>query len=261
MRAWKNTSGLAMSGLLLDTLVYNYLNEKTEYRSTGYSNYDVMSRDFFQYLKEQDKQEYYAALGSRQRVYVKHPFKTKAANALKLANKAIAETNDETRHDNWRELFGRAFPKYNNSMVSEARSVYSAMSPYTDPEQFIEDRYPLNITEELSINCRVTEDGFRPTLLRDMLRRLERIRTRRSLDFYIEKTTVKGDYEVLWKVRNVGPEAIRKRCLRGELYKSNKANNIRHESSNFFGPHYVECYIIQNGKVVARDRIDVPIRN
>lgn len=29
MRAWKNTSGLAMSGLLLDTLTYNFLNDKT----------------------------------------------------------------------------------------------------------------------------------------------------------------------------------------------------------------------------------------
>lgn len=260
MRAWKNTSGLAMSGLLLDTLAYNFLNEKTEFRTIGNSNFDVMSREFFRFLKDQEKQEYYAALGSRQRVYVKHPFRTKAAKAFQLAEKAIAALDEGTRQDFWRDIFGNAFPKYSDSIVAEERS-FSSMGTYKDPEEFIEDSYPINITEELYINCRVTADGYRPSLLRDMLSRFERIRTLRSLDFYIERTTVTGDYDVLWKVRNVGPEAKRRKCLRGEIYKPNQSYNNRHESSNFYGPHYVECYIIQNGVVVARDRIDVPIQN
>lgn len=66
-------------------------------------------------------------------------------------------------------------------------------------------------------------------------------------------------YEVKWKVRNVGDIARKRNCLRGEIYDSNRDGNKRRESSNFFGPHYVECYIIQNGVVVARNRIDVPI--
>lgn len=261
MRAWKNTSGLAMSGLLLDTLAYNFLNEKTDYKSVGYSNYDVMTRDFFQFLNDQEKQEYYAALGSKQRVYVKHPFRAKAAKAMKLAEEAIAESDEEKRHNLWRDIFGNAFPKYNDSTIAEEKSISSSMGTYKDPEEFIEDSYPINITEELYINCRVTADGNRPLLLREMLSRFEHIRTLRSLDFYIERTTVTGDYKVLWKVRNVGPEAKRRKCLRGEIYTPNRADNVRHESSNFYGPHYVECYIVKNGVVVARDRIDVPIRN
>ena len=261
MRAWKNTFGLAMSGLLLDTLAYNFLNEKTEYRTIGYASYDIMSKEFFRYLKDQEKQDYYLALGSHQRVYVKHPFRTKAAKALKLVEKAIAETDEETRHNFWRDIFGNAFPKFNETIVAEERAFSSTMASYKDPEQFIEDSYPINITEELTINCRVSADGYRPSLLRDMLNRFERIRTLRSLDFYIERTTVTGDYKALWKVRNVGPEAKRRKCLRGEIYKPNRADNKRHESSNFYGPHYVECYIIKNGVVVARDRIDVPIQN
>lgn len=260
MRAWKNTSGLAMSGLLLDTLAYNFLNEKTEYRSAGYSYYDVMTRDFFQYLKNQEKKEYYAALGSKQRVYVKHPFRSKAEKAMKLAEKAIAESDGENRHNFWREIFGIAFPKYCGTTITEERSI-SSMGTYKDPEEFIENLYPINITEELSINCCVTADGYRPMLLREMLSRFERIKTLRSLDFYIESTSVTGDYKVLWKVRNVGPEARRRKCLRGEIYKPNRAENKRHESSNFYGPHYVECYIVKNDVVVARDRIDVPIQN
>ena len=33
------------------------------------------------------------------------------------------------------------------------------------------------------------------------------------------------------------------------------------EHSDFKGEHVVECYIVKNGIVVARDRIDVPISN
>jgi hypothetical protein len=31
------------------------------------------------------------------------------------------------------------------------------------------------------------------------------------------------------------------------------------EHTSFYGPHYVECYLIKNGVCVAKDRIDVPI--
>ncbi|MCR4773329.1 MAG: hypothetical protein K5854_03085 [Prevotella sp.] len=34
---------------------------------------------------------------------------------------------------------------------------------------------------------------------------------------------------------------------------------VRHESSDFRGDHYVECYIIKDGIMVARERINVPI--
>lgn len=60
---------------------------------------------------------------------------------------------------------------------------------------------------------------------------------------------------------NVGDEAKRRNCLRGLIENPNLSNNGRKETSNFFGPHYVECYIIKNGVVVARDRILVPIEH
>lgn len=44
---------------------------------------------------------------------------------------------------------------------------------------------------------------------------------------------------------------------RGQIIKDNK--RIHHETTKFFGPHYVECYLIKNGICVAKDRIDVPI--
>ena len=81
----------------------------------------------------------------------------------------------------------------------------------------------------------------------------------RILTFYIKSTDVPGDYTVKWKVKNVGEEAKRRNCLRGFIEKPNVYGTSRKETSDFYGPHYVECYIIKNGIVVARDKILVPI--
>lgn len=67
-RAWKNKHGLAMGGLLIDTLTYNFLKSTNEYDEKSYLYYDYMSRDFFKFLSERPDQDYYAALGSGQRV-------------------------------------------------------------------------------------------------------------------------------------------------------------------------------------------------
>lgn len=64
VRAWKNTMGVGMGGLLIDTLTYKFLIDHPEYDHCGYSNYDTMCRDFFAFLKDQPKQDHYQALGS-----------------------------------------------------------------------------------------------------------------------------------------------------------------------------------------------------
>lgn len=258
MRAWKNTCGLAMSGLLMDTLAYNFLNDTPYYKSASLTSFDVLVRDFFAYLKDQPKQEYYLALGSRQYVYVKHPFKTKAKKAYSIAVKAIGEKDETIKHDYWREIFGNSFPKADIA-VAESRMFSATGREIVDNEQFIENSYPLYISEELKIDCRIIAEGFRPILLSALLGDFKKISTSRRLEFFIESTTVQKPYEVKWKVRNVGEVARQKNCLRGEILPSNVGEDKRKESSDFRGPHYVECYIIKNDMVVARDRIDVPI--
>ena len=84
VRAWKNRHGVSMGGLLIDTLAYNFLNSTTEYDSKSFLYYDYMSRDFFKFLSERQYQEYYAALGSGQRVRVKKKFQKKAKKGYEL---------------------------------------------------------------------------------------------------------------------------------------------------------------------------------
>ena len=187
---------------------------------------------------------------------VKKPFQVKAKKAYNKAADAIAETDETKRNDLWREIFGRQFPKAATT-ADESRE-YSTVS-YTDPEQFIEDLFPVDIRYNITLDCEVKRNGFREAMLSQILASGQRVSRVRSLDFVLT-TDVPTPFDVKWKVRNVGDEAKRRNCLRGEIIDPNRMGGLaRHESADFRGPHYVECYIVKDGIVVARDRISVPI--
>jgi hypothetical protein len=56
------------------------------------------------------------------------------------------------------------------------------------------------------------------------------------------------------------PEVERRDKIRGQIVDSSK-RGVRIEHSDFKGEHVVECYVVKDGVVVARDRIDVPVSN
>jgi hypothetical protein len=92
-----------------------------------------------------------------------------------------------------------------------------------------------------------------------MLRDRTPLRTRKNLDFTIEKCDVPQPYVVKWKMLNRRAAAERRDKIRGQIDVPNRGQG-RHEVTSFHGDHNVECYIIKGGVVVARDRILVPTR-
>ena len=70
------------------------------------------------------------------------------------------------------------------------------------------------------------------------------------------KTDCPSPYTILWKVKNVGPEAERRNQLRGQIQDRGKSIT---EPASFYGKHYIECYIIKDDECVARKRIRIPI--
>lgn len=252
VRAWKNANGVNIGGLLIDTLVYNFFNQTDDHNSTSTGSFDLLARDFFAFLKDQPEQDYYLALGSRQQVKVKAKFQAKAKTAHARCVKAIDESGKVSANKTWREIFGTGVPLAAN-LVASAKA-------YRDTEQFIEDKFPVDITETVSIDCEVTQNGWRPTGLREMLRTGAPLRAEKSLKFWITGTTVPKPFSVRWKVLNRGTEAERRNMVRGQIIESTKANT-RIEHSDFKGEHVVDCYVIKDGVVVARDKIDVPISN
>ena len=254
-RAWKNKHGVAMGGLLIDTLAYNFLKSTDYYDDKSFSYYDWLSRDFFQYLSELPEQTEYAALGSNQRVKVKKKFQKKAKKAYDLCLKAIDAENQSSVNDKWKKIYGRPFPaKKEPAMESLAATI---SKQWRNTEQFIEDRFPVDIRENLEIDCEVKQGGSFKFLLRHIPAFMQ-LKANKELLFKITNISVSQPYEIYWKVLNRGIEAQRRNCIRGQIEKD-KGLQQKFEHTDFKGDHIVECYCVKNGVVVAKDRIHVPI--
>lgn len=256
VRSWKNKHGVGMGGLLIDTLAYNFLKSTDDFDTKSYGCYDRMSRDFFGYLSELDEQDYYAALGSGQRVKVRKKFQRRAKKAHKLCLEAINAAETKSANEKWKKIYGRPFPA-NQDAVNESLAA-NAGRTWNNTEQFIENQYPVDIRYTLKIDCEVKQNGFREYLLSHMLLRRIPLSPNKSLRFSISRITVPKPYSIEWKVLNRGEIAERKNCIRGQIVPDN-GNEEKVESTNFRGDHVVECYAIKNGVVVAKDRIHVPI--
>ena len=251
IRAWKNQHGVNMSGMLIDTLVYNFFNSTIYYNDKSYRYYDSMVRDFFKYLSDEPTQSYYLAPGSNQQVYVKKRFQSKAKKAYKLCNKAISSEKQIGVNRKWKKIFGRSFP----SGIKVARE---SIQTWKNTEEFIEDKYPINIQYNLRIDCEVSQQGFQTHSLREMLKRMIPLLSKKKLLFKVKENNVPKPFEYKWKVLNRGSISKLRDMIRGQIIDDD--NSIRNEKTDFIGGHEVECYVIKNGMVVARDRIDVPIR-
>jgi hypothetical protein len=113
-RAWKSEWAVPMNGLLIDTLAYNFIQNWKE-RDKSFLYYDWMSRDFFDNLRNQnEKQEYWYAPGSGQRVDRRGNFEYKALRCYNLSLEAIKSDSDEkhwSARQTWREIYGTSFPE------------------------------------------------------------------------------------------------------------------------------------------------------
>lgn len=252
MRGWKNNWNFKFPGLLIDTLVYNYFKENDYYNESTYDDYLDILKGLFEYIKSQDEQQsYWHAVGSNQYVY--NPDNGKFIKKAKDAAKKIddAETEEDITNA-LTELFGDKF----KTALAETNSISKSYT-YSNTEEFIERIFPVDIRYSLEIDCKVSQNGFRDFFLRKALYEHQILRHNKSLKFFIDYTDVPEPYSIYWKVRNVGEVAERKNQIRGQIKKTDLPHQI--EKTSFYGPHYVECYIIKNYVCVARSRIDVPI--
>lgn len=248
-RAWKNANGVNMGGLLIDTLVHRFFESTDDFNSAGTDSCDEMARDFFAFLADEPDKDYYLALGSNQRVKVHARFQPKAKKAYNRCVKAIELDGKAAAHKVWREVFGKSVP------LAASQSKFN----FKDTEEFIENSFPVDISETVTINCQVTQSGWRPASLRAMLQSKVLLLPNKDLDFTITQCSAPAPYLVRWKVLNRGDEAERRNKVRGQIITSNRPDEALHERTQFRGDHLVECYIVKDGVVVARDLIEVPI--
>lgn len=76
----------------------------------------------------------------------------------------------------------------------------------------------------------------------------------KSLEFRAT-TTVAPPYTVFWQVVNTGADAIAAKGLRGGFEQADKPSQgglFKKESTLYVGEHWIECFIVKNGYLMAR---------
>lgn len=155
-------------------------------------------------------------------------------------------------HDFWNEQVAES------SVYSQSQTLYlKSVCSFADTEQFIEDFYPVDLCYSCRMSCHVSGNGWRSKSLSEYLS-IPRHYLPHNFEIrcVMEYTNCPQPYKILWKVKNVGPEAERRNQIRGQIVERGKGIV---EHSRFFGNHYIECYIIKNGMCVAKTRVDIPI--
>ncbi len=113
-RAWKDERKVPISGLLIDTLAYNFIIN-WKHRKESYTYYDWMMRDFFEYLANLNKdQKYWYSPGAKHYVWKKGNFELEAKKCHKIAAEAV-ENECQKKHlqadHKWIQIFGKKFPE------------------------------------------------------------------------------------------------------------------------------------------------------
>jgi hypothetical protein len=113
MRIWKDHNSVSISGMLIDTLAYNFIDTWV-HKDKSFLYHDWLVRDFLKYLFEQDKnQSRWCAPGSGSWVKRTGSFEYKASAGYKVALEAIKHESDgqsRAARDDWRTLFGSTYP-------------------------------------------------------------------------------------------------------------------------------------------------------
>ena len=113
LRAWKSKHTVLMSGILLDTTAYRFL-QGYEYADKSLEYYDWMSRDYFKFLLDNADQTYWDKPGDTGYVKREYSIKSDAEFAYNKAVEAIADYGNgysSCWHQEWREIYGTRFPE------------------------------------------------------------------------------------------------------------------------------------------------------
>ncbi|WP_455677233.1 nucleotide-binding domain-containing protein [Pseudoscardovia suis] len=255
LRVWKNNVGFHFKGLLIDTLVGRYFENGDKLFNDPYDRLI----DLFDFLSREDRNKaYWHAIGSNQLIDNDDhgEFVSRANSAVSLLRGA---RDDTARERALVSLFGKVFSDcvVNGSAGNQER-IWMRKYEVIDREMFIEEMFSVDITHGMSIDCEVTQNGFRPRTLSEMITRHYPLLRGRRLQFYVSKKSLPDGCRFYWKVRNCGEEAYSRNCIRGEIAEGNQSGTWC-EHTDFRGSHFVECYAVKDGVCIARSRIDVPI--
>lgn len=171
---------------------------------------------------------------------------------------AYDETEREESYAKWRRVLGADF---GTSLAKASLSASANVETHRDTAQDLEadQGIPIRIDPTVSVRLigRVRAAGVRRAY--DLPQRGNGVGKHRTIDFSIQHCTVPEPYDVYWKVRNTGHEALSADQLRGQIVRDGGSRS-QWEKTSYIGRHYVEVYLVKDEVCVARDRQPVIVK-
>jgi predicted nucleotidyltransferase len=180
--------------------------------------------------------------------------------SLEQAKKGRSEKDDIESSEIYREIFGEEFPLFDQE-ESEDKSKEAKKIPLAEwahaqkpdwsenlhrlfkvhVDAYIYDQGRNKRLSGINSNGRVIQSGFQMK--------------------FVAKIRARGEYQVYWQVVNTGKHAEFENDLRGVIFPSNpvswtKAKNsiVHWEHTKYTGKHWVQCFVVQDNKLVARSK-------
>jgi hypothetical protein len=151
----------------------------------------------------------------------------------------------------WQAIFGDGFCKPPGKKAVEASL---SLTRASDNEQDLQAdlHIPIDTSAgyKVGIQGRVRKHGHMGAYF--LAKRGNRVHKDRTIDFSFSTNTVPPPYKVYWKVKNYGAEAEKADCLRGQIVHTGA--ETRAEPTRYRGNHYVEVYVVKDGRCVALNR-------
>lgn len=212
-------------------------------------SYSQTIKDFFNYLKQNNDID---------------GIESKVDSAISRSTNACLYEKQDKKEEacgEWQKIFGYDFVKLIKKQLSDEILKLNQKYP-SEKEEFLTSKYniPIRIddTIKFKIDAEVTMDSFRKNRLSYFILNNLLLLKMKEIIFFVDQNNISGSYEIFWKVRNFGDEAMEDHDLRGEISKDT-GHECKVEHTKYKGKHYVECYLVQNNICVATDKISVPI--
>ena len=189
-------------------------------------------------------------------------FKECLSEAAAFARQAFDENDERSSIELWATLFGESFPSYAKERLTPEDSEQKLGDiRHTEPIRWLfQSTQRFNLTTKVQYTLSKRISTRKPPYFREkglpVKRRISSgmlVPKNAKIFYRAEFITVPGD-EIWWQVVNTGSDAMQQRGLRGQIFQNSDAVNpmIREESTKYIGTHWIECFIVRNGYLVAQ---------
>ncbi len=179
-------------------------------------------------------------------------FMRQVRESLSLAYIALKDEDRHSSSKTWSQIFGDDFPI---EQASEKQKFLSGQQYLIGNTGHIRNlRFPYALAGEARLYAEMYRKNFDNKRLKVRVGQLQSddsIKSGPQVRFSTW-TDVKRPFEVYWRVVNTGAHAEQENDLRGAPFLDNTGSELtRWEHTSYTGKHWMECFIVKGGQVVA----------